>query len=58
MSDRKRGARVTGGKRDDIHDDGPGKWWLAWFTLCAILGLGVLGVLAWAVIKAATSDAG
>jgi hypothetical protein len=58
MSDQRRGkareARVTG----DRDDGKPGRWWLAWFAFCAVLGLGVLGVLAWAVIKVVTRYAG
>lgn len=32
---------------------GPGKWgkgFIAWFAFCGLLALGLLGVIAWAVI--------
>lgn len=44
MSDEKRAAA---GKCDDE----PGRWPLALFALGAVVGLGALGGLAWAVIR-------
>jgi hypothetical protein len=26
-------------------------WWKLWFAFCAILGLGLLGLVVWAVIE-------
>ena len=31
-----------------------GGWFAAWFVFCALLGLGVLGVIVWAVIALVT----
>jgi hypothetical protein len=28
-----------------------GKWFAAWFVFCGLLGLGLLGVIVWAVIR-------
>lgn len=36
----------------------PGKWLVAWFAFCAVLGAALLGILAWAVIRLVTHYAG
>lgn len=54
MSDKWRRVRVTGDQDDGRH----GKWLAAWFAFCGLLGLGLLGLLAWAVIKLVTHYAG
>jgi hypothetical protein len=54
MSDKWRRVRVTG----DQDGGGHGKWFAAWFAFCALLGLGLLGVLVWAVMKLVTRYAG
>jgi hypothetical protein len=54
MSGKWRRVRVTGGQDDGRH----GKWFPAWFAFCALLGLGLLGVLAWAAVKLAGRRAG